>query len=44
MLYMCFIEVIFYRSDNSSKFKAKIKDLRIYNTSLTDAELQALTK
>ena len=37
-------EVIFYRSDNSSKFKAKIKDLRIYNTSLTDAELQALTK
>jgi hypothetical protein len=36
-------EVTFYRSDNSSRFFGKTKDLRVYNTALTDAELQALT-
>jgi hypothetical protein len=36
-------EVTFYRSDNSSRFFGKTKDLRVYNTALTDQELINLT-
>jgi len=33
----------FDRGNNSNNFYGNVKDLRVYNTALTDAELQALT-
>jgi hypothetical protein len=34
----------FDRGNNSNNFYGNVKDLRVYNTALTDAELQALTQ
>ena len=38
------LELAFDRGNNSSKFYGNVKDLKVYNTALTDQELQALTQ